>query len=165
MILTVAVTLFLLLLTSCFLEYSRLQSTAKRVRDAVQAAVTETCEEQYADLYNGIREGYSGGYKLSGNDWRENLSAADIYARLDASLGTKEDGGYHIKYAATDINYKLSGLSAQITNAPFTPTVKNTRQLTCTEQIDLEMPFMIHLGNMTPLHTTITVKSGYSPKF
>lgn len=166
MLLTIAVSFFLLVFASCFIEYSRLQSTTKNVRDAVQAAVTETCEEQYADLYVGVREGYSGGYKLSGEDWCESLSPADIYARLNTILGTKEEGGGIVKYAGKGINYKLSDLSAQITNAPFSPDGKHTGQLTCTAKIDIEMPFMIHLGkSITPLHATITVKSGYTPKF
>jgi hypothetical protein len=165
MVTTAAVSFFILILASCFIEYSRLQSTAKVVRDAVQAAATETCAEQYADLYGGVREGYSGGYKLDGGDWSESLSTADIYARLDTSLGTKGNGPAHIKYAGSDINYKLSGLSVEITNAPFAPGRNIAGQLTCIAQVNIDMPFMVHLWDMTPLHATINVKSGYLPKF
>ena len=160
-----AVFFAILVLASVFLEYSRLQSTERDVRDAVQAAVTETCEEQYANLYDGVREGYSGGYRKAGRNWSESLSPADVYARLDTSLGTRKDGSAHVKYAGTDVNYRLSGLSAQITNAPFAPGGKNTGQLACTAEIDLQMPLMVRLGNITPLHGRITVESGYIPKF
>ena len=164
-ILGIGVAAVLLSLIFAVLEDSRLQSTAQQVRNAVQAAVTETCEEQYADVYDGVREGYSGGYRKAGRNWSESLSPADVYARLDTSLGTRKDGSAHVKYAGTDVNYRLSGLSAQITNAPFAPDGKDTGQLACTAEIDLQMPLMVRFGNITPLHGRITVESGYIPKF
>lgn len=103
----VGVALILLFLLFSWMEFSRLQSTAQHVRDAVQASTIETCTEEYASLYDGVREGYSGGYKLSGESWRENLSAADLYARLDTNLGTKADGNARVKYAGKSVNYRL----------------------------------------------------------
>lgn len=164
-ILGIGVAVVLLFLFFALLENSRLQSTAQQVRDAVQAAVTETCEEQYADVYDGVREGYSGGYRPSGENWNESLSPADLYARLDTSLGTEANGNTRVKYAGKSVNYRLSGLSAQITNAPFAPDGKNTGQLTCTAEIDLEVPWMFHWNGVPPMHTHLTVKAGYTPKF
>ncbi len=164
-ILGIGVAAVLLSLIFAVLEDSRLQSTAQQVRNAVQAAVTETCEEQYADVYDGVREGYSGGYRSTGESWSESLSPADLYARLDTGLGTKADGNARVKYAGKEINYRLSGLSAQITNAPFAPDGKSTGQLTCTAEIDLEVPWMFHWNGVPPMHTHLTVKAGYTPKF
>jgi hypothetical protein len=159
------VALIFLLFSCACMEYFRLQSTAAYVRDAVQSAVVETCTEQYADLYAGVREGYSGGYKCSEGEWKENLSAADIYGRLNTSLGTETDGDGVVKYAGSDENFRLSGLNAQITNAPFAPDGENTEQLTCTAEIDLEVPLMFHWNGVPPLRTHLIIKGGYMPKF
>lgn len=49
-------------------EYSRLNIVGFGVRDAVQAAITQVCTDNYDQLYNGLREGYSGGYKLQNSN-------------------------------------------------------------------------------------------------
>lgn len=165
-VITAAGVVFLLLFVSCALiEYSRLQSTIQHIRNALQAAVIETCTEQNSDLYDGVREGYSGGYQLSDGYWIENLSSTDIYDQLDKSLGTERDGDTVIKYAGSNVNFRLSGLSAQITNAPFAPDGENTEQLTCTAEIELEVPWMFLGNEIPPIHTRLTVKAGYMPKF
>lgn len=155
----------LLLAGAAIIEALRLQSTAKAVRDAVQAATVETCEEQYADIYDGTREGYSGGYSRKSGSWSEALSPADVYARLDTGLGTRTDGGSRVKYAGSDVNYRLSGLSAQITNAPFAPSGEDADQLTCTAEVDLEVPLMLHWDGVPPMRIHLIVKGGYMPKF
>lgn len=150
-VVTAAGVVFLLLFFSCALmEYSRLQSTAAHTRDALQAAVVEACTEQNAGLYDGVREGYSGGYKRSGGNWAESLSSTDIYDRLDKSLGTEKSGDAVVKYAGSDVNFRLSGLSAQMTNAPFAPDGKDTGQLTCTAEVELEVPWMFHWDGVPP---------------
>lgn len=165
-IVTASGVVFLLLLVSCALmEYSRLQSTTQHVRDALQAAVVEACTEQNTSLYDGVREGYSGGYRFTGGNWNETLSSADIYDRLNQSLGTQKAGNSVVKYAGSDVNFRLSNLSAQITNAPFAPGSEDTGQLTCTAEIDLEVSWMFHWDGVPPMHTHLTVKAGYMPKF
>lgn len=165
MIPAIGLAFFLLLAGCAIIEALRLQSTAKLMRDAVQAATVETCEEQYADVYDGVREGYSGGYRRKGGSWNEVLSPADIYARLDSSLGTRKESGTRVKYAGSDVNYRLSGLSARITNAPFAPSEKDSGQLTCTAEIDLEVPLMLHWQGVPPMQIHLSVKGGYLPKF
>ncbi|HEX3018020.1 MAG TPA: hypothetical protein VHP31_09230 [Caproicibacter sp.] len=143
-----------------------MQIVAQGVRDAVQSAITETCEDNYANIYNGIREGYSGGYKRNGDKWEENISAGDVYSRLDDKLRTHEEGGCHVKYSGETVEYRLSGLTAQITNAPFAP--KNTEeknQLTCSAEIDLEVPLSFGWQFLPPMKIHLPIKGGYTPKF
>lgn len=67
--LTLAIILAVIILSCAVFEYLRLMVIASGVRDAVQSAVIDVATENWDDAYNGLREGYSGGYTLSGTDW------------------------------------------------------------------------------------------------
>ncbi len=61
--LIIAVTLALAIIFCGVSEYFRLMVIAQGVRDAVQSAVISTVNDNYSDVYHGIREGYSGAYQ------------------------------------------------------------------------------------------------------
>ena len=73
-------------------QFLRLMTIAAGVKDAVQSAVISTSVANYGNVYDGIREGYSGGYRLSGNSWKEAVSKGNIYGRLDNLLGLQKQG-------------------------------------------------------------------------
>lgn len=58
--LIIAIVLVLVMLMCCISEYFRLLIVAQGVRDAVQEAVISTVNDNYDDVYHGVREGYSG---------------------------------------------------------------------------------------------------------
>ena len=67
-----AIVISLLLISSIIMEYTRLTIIANGVRDALQASVISVSVQNYDDTYNGLREGYSGGYnKTTGGSWQE----------------------------------------------------------------------------------------------
>lgn len=147
-------------------EYARLQIIAQGVRNAVQSSVTETCEDNYANIYNGVREGYSGGYQITkAGFWEETLDTGDVYARLDRRLKARDEGEDHVKYTGNTVEFRLSGLQAEITNAPFAPGTQNTRQMICTAEINLEVPLSFGWKSLPPMEQHLSVKSGYTPKF
>ena len=71
--LIVAVTLSLVILLCGVSEYLRLLIVAQGVRDAVQEAVISTVNDNYDDVYHGVREGYSGAYQPMAGDFEESL--------------------------------------------------------------------------------------------
>ena len=80
--LVIGVTLSLLLIFCGVSEYFRLQIIAAGVRDAVEDAIISTVNDNYAGVYHGVREGYSGGYMPYGEgEWEETLDEGDIYGR------------------------------------------------------------------------------------
>lgn len=90
--LIIAVTLSLVILLCGVSEYLRLLIVAQGVRDAVQEAVISTVNDNYDDVYHGVREGYSGAYQPMAGDFEESLDYGDIYGRLDALLNlTNQD--------------------------------------------------------------------------
>ena len=58
--LAIAITLALVIIFCGISEYIRLLIIAQGVRDAVQTAVISTVNDNYDDVYHGVREGYSG---------------------------------------------------------------------------------------------------------
>jgi hypothetical protein len=119
----VVVILVLLLIFSVVSEYMRLQIIAKGVRDAVQSAVISVATENYDEVYNGLREGYSGGYALSGDSWVSHIDEGAVMNELTMLLGLS----FGRKYAGGVLEYELSDLEVKILNTPLAPSSNNDR--------------------------------------
>ena len=99
---TIGIVLSLIILMCGISEYFRLQVIAAGVREAVEDAVISTVNDNYAGVYHGVREGYSGSYVPFGEgSWEEDLNEGEIYDYLDETIGTQLSGGRHVKYADT----------------------------------------------------------------
>lgn len=147
------------------IEKGHLQILDKGVRDALQNAATVTCTENYNKIYNGIREGYSGDYKLTNGSWSEDIDTGDIYSKLDSILGTRSEGDRHVKYDGCKVAYSISDLSVQMTNTPFAPDdPHNEKKFTCIAHATLSVTTGFNWG-VPPMQVPITVVAGYSPKF
>lgn len=162
--LTIALILGLLLLICAMAEFFRLGIIVQGVRDGLQQAVITVATTNYDETYNGLREGYSGGYALSGENWQENLDYDDVYNRLDNLLETTEAGGYHIKEDKSGYEYRLSGLSVDIENTPLTPRSANDN-LEADARITIEIPLSFGWGKLPPLKMELRTRSAYMPKF
>lgn len=160
--LTIALILGLLLLICAISEFFRLGIIVQGVRDGLQQAVITVATTD--ETYNGLREGYSGGYTLSGESWQENLDYDDVYNRLDNLLGTDESGGYHIKEDKSGYEYRLSGLSVDIVNVPLTPGSADDN-LEADARITIEIPLSFGWGKLPPLKMELRTRSAYMPKF
>lgn len=162
--LIVALVLVLLLLSSAISEFMRLNVIVKGVRNAAQAAVISVSTGNYDKLYNGLREGYSGGYALSGSQWRETIDYGDVYAQFDSLLGLEADGGYHAKAQGGSYEYRLSGLAISIKNTPLTPG-NASRNFEVDVQIQLEVPLSFGWELVPPLQMEVRTRAGYAPRF
>lgn len=162
-----AIVMSLILIFSAVSEYMRLQLIAKGVRDALQTSVISVATENYDDVYNGLREGYSGGYTLSASDkWESKLDTGDVYAYLDNLLGLEKNGAYHIKISGKEVEYKLSELKVNIINTPVAPSNPDSLQKFQAEAyIHLEVHLSFGWDKLPPLKINLKVKAGYTPKF
>ncbi len=143
----------------------RLVIIAAGVKDAVQSAVISTSVGNYSNVYDGVREGYSGGYRYSGNSWKSAISTGDVYGRLDKLLGLKASGGKHNKINSDGVEYSVYGLSVNIENAQFAPTSGDIQQFSATSYITLEVPLSFCGDILPPMQIRLCVKSKYTPKF
>ncbi len=119
--LTVALVLALLTVLCVAAEFFRLSITAYGVRNALQESVISVAVTNYNEVYDGLREGYSGGYFMTGEEWEENLDYGDVYTQLDRLLGTNPDGSYHVKWQGNGYEFRITGLNMVIRNVPFAP--------------------------------------------
>jgi len=164
--LIVAVALALVIILCGITEYMRLMIIASGVRDAVQSAIISTVNDNYDNVYHSVREGYSGGYKPSGSSWADSIDYGDIYGRLDQTLGLKSESGYHVRYAGQAVEFKLSGLSVDIQNAPLAPSDPgNAPGFLADAVIRLEVPVSFGGKSLPPMRINLKVQAKYMPLF
>lgn len=164
--LILAIVLVCIILSTAMFEYARLMIVAQGVRNSVQEAVIDVATENWDEAYAGLREGYSGGYRLSGSYWYRNVTSGNVYGRLSEVLGLKYQSGKYVKYSGTQPEYTLSGLSVSVSNAPLAPSDPNSiSQLTVTGYITVEVPLSFGWGHLPPMSITMKFKSIYVPKF
>jgi hypothetical protein len=161
---TIALVLGLLLLICAMAEFFRLGIIVQGVRDGLQQSIITVATTNYDETYNGLREGYSGGFVLSGDSWQENLDYDDVYYRLDRLLGTDSQGGYHVKALEKGFEYRLSNLNVIIINTPFTPGNAN-QNFEADARITIEIPLSFGWDAVPPLTMEIRTRAAYMPKF
>ena len=168
--LVIAITLVLVILLCGISEYFRLQIIASGVREAVQDAIISTVNDNYAGVYHGAREGYSGGYQTDGSSsWEQAITEGDVYSYLDTIIGTQERGGSHIKYAGdsgTAVEFSVTGLSVTVRNAPLAPSdPRNAQRFEADALVRLEVPVRFGGKLLPSMHITLKVQAGYIEVF
>ena len=164
--LIIAITLSLLLIFTGISEYLRLLIIAQGVRDAVQSSVIATGTENYDNVYQGAREGYSGAYQPMAGNFEESLDYGDIYKRLCDVLGLVRNRGYYVKPALNgNIEYRVWGLLVHIRNAPFAQGDTESGRFVADCTIELEVPVYFSGQLLPPMRITVKTSAGYTPKF
>lgn len=168
--LVIGVTLALVILLCGLSEYFRLQIIAAGVKEAVEDAIISTVNDNYAGVYHGVREGYSGGYLPDGDTgWETAVSESDIYTYLDSTIGTESRGGRHIKYVGVSggaMEFAVDSLTVTIRNAPLAPSdPQNAQRFEADAVIRLEAPVRFGGRLLPSMHITLKVQAGYIEVF
>ena len=163
-ILMVALILGLLLLMCAMAEFFRLSIIVQGVRDGLQQSVITVATTNYDETYNGLREGYSGGYVLSGDRWQENLDYDDVLARMGTLVGADMEGGTLTKWQPEGYEYRLSELDVEIVNTPLTPGNTN-KNFEADARITIEIPLSFGWSMVPPLKMEVRTRAAYMPKF
>lgn len=168
--LAIAATLGLLIIFCCISEYFRLHLIAAGVRDAAEAAIISTINDNYYGVYHGVREGYSGNYLPDGGGaWEAAINEGDIYSFLDFTLGTQEVDGRHVKYAGDSgeaLEFAIDSLSVTVRNAPFAPSdPQNAARFEADAVIRLEVPVRFGGRIFPSMYITVKVQAGYIEVF
>ncbi len=163
--LAAAVTLALLMLILVITQYAHLLIIASGVKDALQEAVISTVNDNYADVYHAVREGYAAGYQPMGDGaFEESLDYGDIYGRLDELLGLQSDGDCHARISDRgSLEYQMSGLQVQIHNNGLASGERENFEITAT--ICLEVPVSFIQKVLPSMQITVQTKAAYTPKF
>jgi hypothetical protein len=164
--LIIAITLSLVIIFTGVSEYFRLMIVAQGVRGAVQSAVISTVNDNYDDVYHGVREGYSGAYQPMAGDFDESLDYGDIYERLDSILGLSVNNFYHEKRTSDDkLEFKAWNLDVDIRNAPFARGDQATARFEADSTIMLEVPVSFGGKLLPPMRIKVKTSAGYTPRF
>lgn len=168
--LIIAVTLALIIILCGVSEYFRLNIIAAGVKEATEDAIISAVNDNYANVYHGVREGYSGGYMPDGAEsWEAAISEGDIYTYLDGTLGTQIRGGRHVKYAGDDgtaLEFAITGLTVTVRNAPLAPSdPENAQRFEADALIRLEVPVRFGGRLLPSMHITLKVQAGYIQVF
>lgn len=153
-----------MIIIGAFAEYSRLFIIAQGVRNALQSSVITVATENYNETYNGLREGYSGGYVLDADAWVEIVDTADVYQRLSQTLGTNEtDTTYYVKGTADKYEYKYSDLEVVIENIPIQSDSSDNFEADVS--IFIEVPISFGFNQIPDMKMTLKTKAKFSPQF
>lgn len=164
--LVVAVALGLLIILCGVMEFFRLGIIASGVKETLEDAIIVTVNDNYSDVYHGVREGYSGGYQPDGESFSYSVNTGDIYSYMDSILGTEEVGGKHIKSAGRVTEYSLSGLNVTIRNAPLAPSSpRNAQRFEADATIWLEAPVQFGGKQIMTMRIKLKVQAGYTEVF
>ena len=168
--LSVAMVCVVLLLFCLISEYIRLQIIVSGVRDAVEDAVISVVNDNYAGVYHGVREGYSGGYLPYGDGaWEETLDEGDVYGHLAETLGLQRSGGKYVKYLGGNRNrleYAIDRLSVSIRNAPLAPSdPKSAQRFEADAILRMEVPVRFSGRILPSLVLNLKVQAGYTEVF
>ena len=167
---TIGVVLALIILLCGISEYFRLQVIAAGVREAVEDAIISTVNDNYAGVYHGVREGYSGNYMPFGEEgWEETLDAGDIYGYLDDTIGTTLQGGRHVKFGDegdTAMEFAIDSLDVTLRNAPLAPSdPENAQRFEADALVRLEVPVRFGGRLLPSMFITLKVQAGYIAVF
>lgn len=163
--LAAAVTLALLMLILIITQYAHLLIIASGVKDAMQEAVISTVNDNYADVYHAVREGYAAGYQpMGGGVFEESLDYGDIYGRLDELLGLQPNGECHARISeGGSLEYQMKDLQVQIHNNGLASGEKENFEITAS--IRLEVPVNFIQKILPSMQITVRTKAAYTPKF
>ena len=164
--LIVAIALVLVIMLCGISEYFRLLIVAQGVRDAVQEAVISAVNDNYDDVYHGVREGYSGAYQPLAGGFEESLDYGDIYGRLDALLNLTSQGEYHVQYTEDgEMEFQVWRLEVEIANASFASVDSAGIRFVANCVIELEVPVSFAGELLPPMRLTVRGSAGYTPRF
>lgn len=164
--LVIAITLALLMILCGMMEFFRLSLIASGVKEALQDAVVVVVNDNYANVYHGVREGYSGGYYTEGYGFEESVDTGDVYYQLDDILGTHKENGKRVKYIGSVVEYQITGLEVTIRNAPLAPSnPQNVQKFEADAVIWMEVPVRFAGKTFPPMKMKLKVQAGYTEVF
>lgn len=112
----VAAAIAMLLIILGVSEYMRLVITAAGIKDAMESAVVSVVNDNYNEVYHGVREGYAAGYEPDDTGFTASVDHGDIYGRMCFLLGLEEDGNSYVRYNNSgELEYRLKNLSVDTT--------------------------------------------------
>lgn len=161
--LVVAVALAILFIILGVSEYMRIMITVAGIKDATESAVISVINDNYAEVYHGVREGYAAGYEPEGEGFAASVDYGDVYGRLCYLLGMEEDGSGYVRINnGGEREYRVSELSVSIPNTALASPGGTYYAQT---QLKAEVPVRFGGRIVSNLTINLNVRAAYREKF
>lgn len=146
-----------MLIGAAIFEIIRLNIQAAAVRDKFEDAIISMCVENYAQLYQSIREGHAASYGYNGMSWAENNNANTEY--IQSYLNTAMNSGEIMQCDIESMTYNVEpGVLA--------PSDAGTAdKFSVTGTIVINIPYRFAWSDLQPVTMQLDVKSQWRAKF
>ncbi len=164
LILAIVLLAILFLTLIYMMEYRRVRIISAGVRNAMEQAVTSVAINNAYNSFNGVREGNSGAYELTGEDWREKISTIDVQNKLVGLLHLQSKNGVFISPNPEGETYEfaISEVDVIPDNAEFASNEKQAKYLASCR---VEIPFSLGYDAFPPLVIRMEHQSVYVDLF
>ena len=126
-------------------EYMRLVITAAGIKDAMESAVVSVVNDNYNEVYHGVREGYAAGYEPDDTGFLE------------------EDGNSYVRYNNSgELEYRLKNLSVDIHN---TALASPGGTYYADAEVTMEVPVRFAGKILSNMSVRLKVRAAYREKF
>lgn len=145
-----------LLIGVAIFEIVRINVQAAAVRDKFEDAIISMCVDNYAHLYQPVREGHASSYSNNGSGWFQNNKANQTYIRnyLNSAMSSGEISQCDIQ--SIDFSVNSAGLKPNI----------NTQTFSVNGTITVQLPFeFLWSDTVAPINLQLKVKSKWRAKF
>lgn len=144
-------------------EYMRLVITAAGIKDAMESAVVSVVNDNYNEVYHGVREGYAAGYEPDDTGFAASVDHGDIYGRMCFLLGLEEDGNSYVRYNNSgELEYRLKNLSVDIHN---TALASPGGTYYADAEVTMEVPVRFAGKILSNMSVRLKVRAAYREKF
>lgn len=159
----VAAAIAMLLIILGVSEYMRLVITAAGIKDAMESAVVSVVNDNYNEVYHGVREGYAAGYEPDDTGFTASVDHGDIYGRMCFLLGLEEDGNSYVRYNNSGgLEYRLKNLSVDIHN---TALASPGGTYYADAEVTMEVPVRFAGKILSNMSVRLKVRAAYREKF
>jgi hypothetical protein len=164
-ILSVVILLVMLMLFTTVMEYIRIKTISKGIRDSLESSVISVVIQNWDNNFESLRQGYSGGYNLdeTNNNWDIDIDEGAVFNNLGNALGLSSGGNLYYKFAGNKIEYYLYDLDVNVTNAKFRGDGND--EFKASAEIILEVPFKFGWDHVPNLKVPLKLNAKFTPKF
>ena len=162
---SVIILLVMLMLFTTIVEYLRIKTISKGIRDSLESSVISVVIQNWDNNYESLRQGYSGGYNLdeSNNNWDIDIDEGAVFNNLGNALGLSSWGNKYYKSTGNEIEYYIYDLDVTIVNAKFKGNDNDLFKATA--EITLEIPFKFGWDHVPNIKIPVKVNAKFTPKF
>lgn len=160
-----------MMLMSCVMEYVRIYAVLYDLDDSVISAVEGVAQENWDEIYQGVREGYAGAYTKDQltDDWGEVINRKQITEQMEEMYDFDKNGLLLSKLDSdgnTIFSIEPDAMEIKVINATFDDDEGASLVVEATNEVVLPFMFLSGLFDNVPNITfERTTKCKYVPKF